>query len=446
MDVAPEELTPVVLVPGVTGTALRDRSSGRLVWGSGWRLFAPRDGGLSTALPLTPEGRAADAVEPDFVLEEIRLGPVRSPVYGPVLETLEAHGYRRGDLDDPRPGETLFPFAYDWRRDNTHSAARLLEALGRVAEVRGESPLTVSLICQSNGAHLCRWLAKYGGATLEEAEAGAGPPDDVRIETMILVGTANGGALRIFREIHRGRTYVPFLDLGRDWQPEVLFTLPSLYQDLGGYRDDWFVDSEGRSLDVDLYDPRAWVENGWSVFSDRARERLRRASRPEIFGTEDDRLDFLTRQLDRARRFRHLLTVDPPGFVSPAIHSIQNDAEPTSDRAVLPSTQTPRLVPGVWFPGDRKLRRREDLMDRLTAPGDGHATVESQLALSPRELDAMAEEPLYVPGTHFSILLHPDALERFVEALVALKPSPGSTTAPTPPPDPSPAPPPPSAP
>lgn len=435
-DVAPAELTPVILVPGVTGTALRNGETGKLVWGTGWRLFCPRDGGAGTALPLTPRGRATDPIEPAFVLEAIRLGPFKSAVYGPVLETLEAHGFRRGDLDDPRPGETLFTFAYDWRRDNTESAAELLDKLRRLARVRDESPLAVSLICQSNGSHLCRWLAKYGGATLEDAEAGAGPPADVRVETLVLVGTANGGALRIFREIHRGRTYVPFLDLGRDWLPEVLFTLPSLYQDLAGYQQDWFVDVEGRPLDVDLYDARTWVEHGWSVFSEKARRRLRKTNRPELYGTEAERIAFLERQLDRARRFRHLLERDPAGFVAPAIHSVQNDAVPTSDRAVLPGAQTPHIVPGVWFTGDRKLRRREELVDRISRPGDGHATVESQLTLSPKELEALVDEPLYVPGNHFSILLHPEALRRFVEA----------TTTPTPPPPPSPAPPPPSAP
>lgn len=413
VDVAPAELTPVVLVPGMTGTALRNQNTGKLVWGTGWRLFFPRDGGAATVLPLTPEGRAADPVEPAFVLETVRLGPIRRPIYGPVLETLEAHGFRRGDLDDPRPGETLFTFAYDWRRDNTESAASLLAKLRRLAEVRGEHPLRVSLICQSNGSHICRWLTKHGGATLEEAEAGAGPPANVRVHTLVLVGTANGGALRSFREIHRGRTYVPLLDLGRDWRPEALFTLPALYQDLGTYREDWFVDEEGRPLEVDLFDARAWIEHGWSVFAPEARRRLRNARRPDLYGTETERIAFLRRQLDRTQRFRRLLERDPPGFVAPHVYSIQNDALATADRAVLPTVPS-----AVWFPSDREMRRREDLFARASAPGDGHATVTSQLTLSPRELDALVGEPLYVPGTHFSILLHPDALRRFVEALV----------------------------
>lgn len=441
VDVEPRNLTPVVLVPGVTGTALRNNETGKLVWGTGWRLFFPRDGGTGTALPITPEGRAADAVEPAFVLEEIRLGPIRSPVYGPVLETLEAHGFRRGDLDDPQPGETLFTFAYDWRRDNVESAAELLEKLRRLARVRGESPLEVGLICQSNGSHLCRWLAKYGDATLEEAEAGAGPPGDVHVQTLVLVGTANGGALRIFREMHRGRTYVPLLDLGRDWRPEVLFTLPSLYQDLAGYRDQWFVGSAGQLLDVDLYDARSWVQHGWSVFSEKARRRLRKKPRPGLYGTEEDRIAFLKRQLHRARRFRDLLDRDPQGFDAPAIHSIQNDAVATSDRAVLPAPQTPEIASGVWFTGDRLLRRSPELLEQISSPGDGHATVESQLALSPRELEALVGEPLYVPGTHFSVLLHPEALRRFVEALTT-----PPTATPTPRPAPSPRSRPPSAP
>ena len=85
---------------------------------------------------------------------------------------LEANGYTLGDLDDPRPGESLFVFDYDWRRGNVESARMLSQALERLRVARGESALSVDLICQSNAARLARYYLKYDGASLADAEAG----------------------------------------------------------------------------------------------------------------------------------------------------------------------------------------------------------------------------------------------------------------------------------
>src|SRR5262249_37250873 len=140
------------------------------------------------------------------------------------------------------------------------------EKLVALARARGEERLRVALICQSNGAHICRYLAKYGGASLEEAEAGrAAPPRELEITRMVLVGTANGRSLRMLREMHRGRPYVP-LSLGRRLQPETLFTFPSFYQDLPVYRSDVFLDEKGRTLDVDLFSAAAWETYGWTIY------------------------------------------------------------------------------------------------------------------------------------------------------------------------------------
>jgi hypothetical protein len=407
---------PVVLVPGVTGTALRERDGGAVLWGRGKNLVLPRDGGYRLALPLGTSPGAPTTLEPAFVLEKIRLGPLVKPIYGPLLRLLEARGLPRGDLAAPHPGELLFAFAYDWRRSNVESAGRLAEQLAGLRRVRGEERLRVRLLCQSGGAHICRWLAKYGAATLEQAEGGAGPLPWLEIETLVLAGSANGGALRILRELDRGRSYLP-PGLGRRLTPEVLFTFPSLFQDLVGYREDLFLDEDGRPLAIDLFDPASWERHGWSVFAPRTREHLERRNRPDVFGDEEDRRAYLARQLADARRFRRLLEQDPPGFVAPRLVLVANAYKPTAERAVVaPAGGRRRLS----FTGDRLIRRGGPLWPRATAPGDGHATVASQRALSPAELAALEGEPLYVPGDHFTLLHHPAARRRFVEVLTGL--------------------------
>jgi hypothetical protein len=406
--------TPVILVPGATGVELRDPATGKFVWGKGSNLVRPHDGGYAVALPIAPGAAGAPGLETGEVMEEIRLaGLFRKPIYGPIVDLLAANGYQRGDLADPRPEDTFFLFAYDWRQDNVASTALLLERLENLRRVRGMPRLPVVLICQSNGAHICRYLAKYGGASLAEAETGrAERPASIEVEKLILIGSSNGGSLRILRELDRGRSYVSLV--GRKWQPETLFTFRSLFQDLPAYRRDLFLDEQGGVMEVDLYDGAAWQTFGWSVFAKSTARRLQDRSRADLFGDDEDRLRYLQQTLDSARRFQRVLATDSPGFGKPAYYMIQNRDIDTPERAVLVEKK------GEWktlFTGDRWLEKQPHLRKLATTAGDGHASIESQLWLSPQEHERLVGKPFEVEGGHFELILNPVALERVLQIL-----------------------------
>ncbi len=406
---------PVVLVPGVTGTKLRDPESGRVLWGRGVDLLKPRDGGYAVARPLAADATGDSGAEPFEVIEAIRLfgGLVRMEIYGPIVRLLEANGYRRGDLTRPVPEADFFLFAYDWRDDLVVSARRLAAQLERLRRARGLELLEVDLICQSAGGQICRYLAKYGGASLESAEAR--PPEAleaVRVAKAILVGTSNGGSVRILRELDRGRTYVPAV--GRKMRPEVLFTFPSLFQDLPVYRDDVFVGADGEPLALDLFDGDVWLRHGFSIFAVPSRRRIERRGREDLFGDAAERRAALDRFLDRARRLHAVLARDAAGFAT-RYYSIQNVADATPDRAVL--LERPAGGWELLYTGDRRLRKRPQLRAAVTAGGDGHAPVASQAWLSPQERAALAAEPLHLRGDHFAMILDPLALERILSYL-----------------------------
>jgi hypothetical protein len=269
------------------------------------------------------------------------------------------------------------------------------------------------LICQSNGAHICRYLIKYGGASLAEAEAGrAERPASIEVEKLILVGSSNGGSLRILRELDRGRSYVSLV--GRKWQPETLFTFRSLFQDLPAYRADLFLDEQGKVMDVDLYDPAAWQRFGWSVFAEPTVRRLTRRARADLFGDDEDRLAYLKRTLDLAQRSQRVLATDSPEFGKPKYYMIQSMEIDTPARAVLVEKK------GEWrtfFTGDTWLEKRPHLKQLATTPGDGHAGIESQLWLSPQEHERMVGEPYQVEGGHFDLILNPATLEHLLDIL-----------------------------
>jgi hypothetical protein len=203
---------------------LRD-ASGAVRWGRGLDLLRPHDGGYALARPLV-RGSAPSTLEAFDVIETIRLaGVVRKPVYGPLLRGLDAIGYVRGDMASPRPTDTLLPFAWDWRASHAEGASALAQALEAVRRARGVEILNVALLCQSSGAHLCRFFAKYGGASLEEVEAGrARPPEHIDVTKIVLIGSSNGGSLRILRELDRGRSYIALV--GRKWAARDAVHLP----------------------------------------------------------------------------------------------------------------------------------------------------------------------------------------------------------------------------
>jgi len=405
---------PVILVPGITGSLLRDRVTRKIVWGTGYRLVTPHDGGYAVAQPIGGS-RAAPEFEAFAVIEKIRLGPVTKDIYGPIARLLETNGYRRGDLNAPRPEENLFLFPYDWRLDNEVTVRLLLEKLEGVRRSRGEDRLGVDLICQSNGAHICRYLIKYGDAPFAQAEAGrAVPPAAIDVGKLILVGTSNGGSLRILRELDRGRKYISVI--GRKIQPEVLFTFPALFQDLPGYRAKLFLDERGRPLDIDLYDPANWEKYGWSIYGAEARKRMARRGGAEIFGGPEQWTAYLRETLAQVRRLQRLLVRDVDGFGATRYYLLQNVYNETPDYAVLLEED------GEWktlFTGDEELMRRPYLHALASAPGDGHASLESQMWLSPQERAAIAARPFYIRDEHFEMILDPATLRCLVEFLHA---------------------------
>jgi hypothetical protein len=402
---------PLVMVPGITGTELREQESGRLIWGDARTIAFPPDGGYRPALAITEPAGSAGGIEAGDAIMEVRIGFWSRPVYGPMLRLMESNGYRHGDLRNPLPGDTFFFFPYDWRQSNAASARELTRMLERLAEA---GHTEVDLICQSNGGYICRWVAKFGDASIEEAEQGIRRlPDTLRVRNLILLGTANGGSMRMLREMQRGRRYLALI--GGRLQPEVFFTLPAFFQDLPVYRDDLFLDTAGQPMAVDLFDAGNWVRFGWSVFEPDAAERADR--RPEIFGDHAARLAWLQERLDYARRFHRLLLTDAATPVE--IHSIQNAYIPTPDRAIL-AFRDGRWE--TWFSGDASVERIPLRRLRAAAPGDQHATVYSQAWMSPSELAAMSSPTHFVEGGHFDMINEPAVQQRLLEIL---QPPPG---------------------
>ena len=292
---------PIVVIPGILGTRLVDRTSGRVVWGAFDGTFAdPSDpeGARLIALPLGDTPRLTDlrdGVEPDGVLERIRIRllgiPLELQAYAEILSTLGAGGYRDealgfgGEIDYGERHFTCFQFDYDWRRDNVENAARLHRFLvEKRAYVREEyrrrfgidrDDIKFDIAAHSMGGLITRYFLRYGA---QDLPADGSPPELTwegarYVQRVILIAPPNAGSPEALIELVSGWELGPLLPF---YPPALMGTFPSTYQLLPRPRHSHVLwDGDPDRPVADLYSPELWERMGWGLASPGAKPLLR---------------------------------------------------------------------------------------------------------------------------------------------------------------------------
>lgn len=387
---------PVIVIPGVLGSILRDPASDRVVWGAFLGRYAdPRspDGARLVALPMA-EGAALrdlrDDNVPDGVLESVRVSllglPVEQQAYVSILRTLGVGGYRdqqlaeAGAIDYGTDHFSCFQFDYDWRRDNVENARRLHEfILEKRDYVRAQlrerygierDEIRFDLVAHSMGGLLARYYLRYGTADLPEdgSEPEISWAGARNVERMVLVGTPNAGSLVALRDLIEG-TKLSFV-LPR-YAPALIGTMPAIYQLLPRTRHAAVVDESGQP--IDLFDPRVWDYYGWGLAGPAALPVLRRILPDAADDAERERIatKHLAKSLRRAQRFHAALdrpATPPPGTV---MHLFAGDAQKTP--AVVRARDDGKLDVLAWAPGDDTVLRSSAVMDERVGRDDDWA-------------------------------------------------------------------------
>jgi pimeloyl-ACP methyl ester carboxylesterase len=380
---------PVILIHGFIGSKLRNARTHEAVWGGIMNAFRRgRTDGLDLPIDSLDLSRNRDAIVPYALLESV----AGVKVYGAILNALrDVGGYRQGDIEDPRPGDTLFIYTYDWRRDNVESAIGLGRAIQRIKERLHAPDLRFDIVAHSMGGLVAQYYIGYG--TEDVIDRGgpyrmtwAGAPN---VGRMILIGTPLRGTMSAFRTLNTG--------FSRTMSPAVVFTMPSMYQLLPSDGRVHIIDPQGDPVDIDLYDADDWVRNRWSVFhphAGAARRLVPAAARRGPSGrasAEALMRRFLQRVLDRARDFHAALAADAPGESPIPIHLFGSDCVPTLDRAVLkPTSSGPVILFDDEKTPERALRR---LARQTLVPGDGTVTTGSLLGIDVGEHGAADWSP-----------------------------------------------------
>ncbi|MCK1626563.1 alpha/beta fold hydrolase [Bradyrhizobium sp. 160] len=197
---------PVIVVPGILGSKLCERASGKVVWGTKWSLSNFSD----LALPFNYDPTNLKHLSCGLIEGIDLLGPWQIHQYDDLLKTLAGLGYQNG--------KTLFVFDYDWRLSNRQSARQLDEFIQKYVP-SGK----VDIIAHSMGGLIAKvWLAEFGGNS--------------RISWLVTLGTPFLGSASTFKTLDDGWGFWANLAAhGLGTVRETAMTFPSLYEMLPAY-------------------------------------------------------------------------------------------------------------------------------------------------------------------------------------------------------------------
>jgi len=398
---------PVIVIPGVMGSTLTQRGSGRTVWGAFDRESADPEttvGARLVALPMrldVPLVELTDDVYASGALDRLRLSflglPVGVAAYVNLLLALGIGGYRdeglafNGAVDYGDDHFTCFQFAYDWRRDISENAVRLHEfILEKKAYVEEEyrqrfgveqPDVRFDIVAHSMGGLLSRYFLRHGGVLLPAD--GSLPELDWAgaqlVDKLVVVAPPNNGSADALLNMVYGMDLGFFLP---GYEAALLGTMPGVYQllprpELGAIVSG---DDPERRLESAL-EADFWIAKGWGLASPEQDDILERLLPGITSKAERSRIarDHLRKCLSRARQF--FAAMDRPATLPKGVELILAAGDSLETPTVLAVDERGA---GVWTireePGDGTVSRASALGDRRAA--DGPATEHKRLVSS----------------------------------------------------------------
>ena len=396
---------PVIFVPGLLGTELANEKTGEVVWPA---FFRSSDDELD--LPMGPDFlERRDALVPTEAIGETRLLKLlpKVKVFKEFFDAMSIHGgYQLGDMEAPPSGgdrDTLYTFAYDWRRDQVESARLLIRRIDELKRKLGRPDLRFNLVTVSGGGTLARYAAMYGDADLP---AGAAAPVPTwagaeHIHRIFMFGPPNEGTADMLSILISGYSF----NHGPHRRVKVIKKLtredalssPAVFQLLPHAGTVTFYDEDLRPLRLDLYDPSVWHKYGWSLACEPEYRRRFVARKLKGMTPRDelaevaarhalDELDgYLTAVLARTRKYHEALNAQGEGRPPVSYYIFAGDCEETLQAFVIVGDEKrgryktltrPRDLRGT----DGRRITREEVRRLMFGPGDGRVTRRSLMA------------------------------------------------------------------
>lgn len=394
---------PLILVPGIMGTSLRDQGSMKWIWGRPEKNIMSWSSPEWPSLISYPFGRGIPAsdLSPVALGEPVFRFPVRLfyifPVtfhnsYYFILRSLAAQGYRDElllkdkEIDYENLPPNSFQFAYDWRNDLSESVLKfhefILERRKMIAQETGmpEDKVQFDIIGLSLGSQIVRYYLQYGpqplpkDGSLPQLNWGGAK----YFKKIIFIAPPNRGSLNSFLLMEKGIKFplIPRID------PAILATMPSIYQLFPSIEDQPAVDSKtGKPLD--LFDKGIWEILNWAFQSPEQHEKIKKIFETQTKKsiTDEEIAHHFEKLLERGRQFRNAMTAGKHWPEKISAFLFLSTAKNVPLRIIVDS-QKGAITHVLYGPGDGLVGEESALGDKNKIPW---------------------KKVIYLPGDHLKI-------------------------------------------
>ncbi len=372
---------PVIIIHGFLGSNLINKKNGENIWGkfSGFEEFwisPEKIRSLAISMEIgKPLNDLNDNTVPAGILDTVTVKMLgltfKKRAYLNLINVLQDGGFQPENFP-MNPGKdynTLFQFAYDWRRDLQWNAARLYQFILKKRKYMQDQyekmygiknyDVQFDMIGHSMGGLVLRYYLRYGNADL--------PPENTKpditwagskyIDRVILLGTPNGGYLDTVLEMQKGFDMPPL-------PPALLCTWPAYYQMMPTPSRRSVVYSDDRSKAVDMFDIKVWQKMQLGL-ADPKQAAILKILLPDV-ENEDERkriaFDHLKKCLKRAKRFIEVMRIKakPPKDIK--LYLVLGNAVKTRRNATAdPKTGKLKII--AYTSGDGKVSASSALFD-----------------------------------------------------------------------------------
>ncbi len=222
------------------------------------------------------------------------------------------------------------------------------------------------VIAHSMGGLLARHMLRFGDALPpEDADAAVPWSGAPLVEKLVMIGTPNAGSAKVLTNLTEGAEFGPFLPT---YGPQILGTMPALYQLLPRGRHGALLDASGERLDP--LDPAVWAGRGWGLADPDANDELAVL----LPGIDDPALrrhialDHQAKALRRAASFQAAMDRPASPPIGTEIFLVAGDAVSTA--SVMRAEDDGPVEAIDHAPGDGTVTRASAVLDERPAPGE----------------------------------------------------------------------------
>lgn len=430
---SPTGKTPIIIIPGLTGSNLVNSRTGEEVW-----FKARRSKDDDIRLPISSNLlRNRDNLIVKDIIRKVEFFKVlpEIEIYERLINALETRGgYREANWSTAAKKDatdTFYVFPYDWRRDNVENAQLLVRKIETLKRRLGKPNMKFNVLAHSMGGLIARYAAMYGGADLTGGSPQPSWAGNKNFDKIFLLGTPNEGSVSALNALLNGFSYIggglnlPFI---QDISRFDAFTIPAIYQLLPHDGALQVFDENLKPITVDIYDPAEWEKRGWSIWQDAAFTKKFDASE------QKNARPFFIAALARAKQFQAALDASTNAAPTVSFYLIGGDCKPTPAGMLLfrdekkNRWETRFKADGFTRPNGEKVKDTE-VEPLLLSLGDSVVTKSSLTAQNQKNLKAPfpITAELYQCVGHNKLVTSPevqDKLLAFLNAVPAAQPAP----------------------